>query len=277
MIDTGCELNLIKESVVKSGVGVNRIRIHDLVGIGLGIIKSLGEIMVEIEGIESAFQIIPEDFPIEQNGILGTSFLGNHRAILQFLGITLHLGNPLNNNFKIKLPARSKFFTTIPISRTDLNQGYIGKINAGPGIYLGEALVTKNGNFAKFYAINSTNQDIELSLSPIDLQGLQEYTVVSPCARTGTHPPLTIKGQKERAVRLAALLKIIDLKELNEEESESILSILGDYIYQFHLPGDKLGSTTEVSHKIITSNKHPINHKQYRSPQILKEEIRRQV
>ena len=66
--------------------------------------------------------------------------------------------------------------------------------------------------------------------------------------------PLSLEGQKERAVRLAALLKIIDLKELNEEESQSILSIF--------------------SHKIITLNKHPINQKQYRSPQILKEEIR---
>ena len=196
MIDTECELNLIKESVVNSGVGVNRIRIYDLVGIGLGIIKSLGEIMVEIEGIESAFQIIPEDFSIEQNGILGTSFLGNHRAISQLLGITHHLGNPLNSNFKIKLSARSNILTAIPISRTDLNQGYIGKINAAPGIYLGEALVTKNGNFAKCYAINSTNQDIELSLSPIVLQGLQEYTVVSPCARTGTHPPSASRDKR---------------------------------------------------------------------------------
>ena len=56
-----------------------------------------------------------------------------------------------------------------------------------------------------------------------------------------------------------------------------MLSILGAYLHQFHLPGDKLGSITEVSHEIITVNKHPVKQKQYRSPQILKEEIRKQV
>ena len=279
MIDTGCELNLIKENVIDPRIWVNRTRIFDLVGIGSGIIKSLGEVKLEIKGIESTFQIVPKDFPIGQNGILGTSFLGMHRATLRFSGTTLHLGleNSFNNIIKIKLPARSKTLTVIPLKETDLEQGYIGKINAGPGIYLGEALVSRNGNFAKCYATNITSQDIELSLSPIDLKSLQEYTVVSPCARTSAYSPLSPEGQKERATRLAALLRITDLKELNEKESQSMLSILGDYLYQFHLPGDKLGSTTEVSHEIITVNKHPINQKQYRSPQILKEEIRKQV
>ena len=173
MVDTGCELNLIKESMVDSRVWVNHEKIYYLVGIGPKIIKSLGEIRVIIGGVESAFQIVPKDFPIEQNGILGISFLGKHGATLQFSRITLKLGleNPSNDNHsKIKLPARSKTLIEIPLKETHLTQGYIGKINFS-------------------------------------------------------------EGQKERAARFSALLKVIDLKGLNEEEKQSMLSTLGDYFY----------------------------------------------
>ena len=277
MIDTGCELNLIKENTVNSHVWVNTKKIYDLVGIGRGIIKTIGEIKIIFKHKESAFQIIPNNFPISQNGILGVNFLQNHNATLSFADISLNIGTNESSNSiptKIKLPARQKVLVQIPIKNTHLNEGYIEKVNAGPGIFMGMSLVKKIGTTAKCYAINTTSEDIELTLPPVDLE---DFTVVSPAARSGAYPPLSTEGQKERATRFAKLLKILDLKDLNEEENDNILSILGDYLFQFHLPGDKLGSTNLVSHEIVMTDKKPINQRQYRNPEILKGEIKKQV
>ena len=75
MIDTSFELNLIKENAVNSHVWVNTKKIYDLVGIGKGIIKTMGRIKIIFKYKESAFKILPNNFPIPQNGILGVNFL----------------------------------------------------------------------------------------------------------------------------------------------------------------------------------------------------------
>ena len=78
-------------------------------------------------------------------------------------------------------------------------------------------------------------------------------------------------------MRLALLFKTLNLNDLNEEEKLNIYEIMKDYLYQFHLHGDKLGATTFVTHKTITNDNKPVSHKNYRYPNILREEVRRQV
>ena len=75
MIDTGSDLNLIKEYSVDSGTWVNKNRIYNLVGISTEMIPTRGEIKTFINKIETDFHIVPNDFPIPQNGILGMAFL----------------------------------------------------------------------------------------------------------------------------------------------------------------------------------------------------------
>ena len=52
LIDTGCELNLIKQKFVDSNCWVNRSIIYDLLGIGSGMTPTLEEITVLNKRIE---------------------------------------------------------------------------------------------------------------------------------------------------------------------------------------------------------------------------------
>ena len=79
------------------------------------------------------------------------------------------------------------------------------------------------------------------------------------------------------ARRLVELFKVLDLGGLNEAEQGSILEIINEFPYQFHLPSDELGLTDTIQHSIITADEIPINTKQYRFPQVYKEEIKKQV
>lgn len=64
--------------------------------------------------------------------------------------------------------------------------------------------------------------------------------------------------------RIDRLIKTLKLDELSELEKESITRVISKYPYQFHLPGDKLGKTSVLTHKINTTDDKPINVKQYR-------------
>lgn len=48
-------------------------------------------------------------------------------------------------------------------------------------------------------------------------------------------------------------------------------------MYQFHLPGDKLGKTPVSPHQINTIDDKPINIKQYRQPPLLRDEKEKQI
>lgn len=227
MIDTGCDLNLIKENVIKPEMKMNRAIVYDLVGIGPEVVKTIGEIELTIKNKKSSFQVVPHNFPISQNGIIGTSFLRQHQATLNFADITLHLDPENSNNScsKLRLPARSKVMVNVPIKTTNLKSGYLSKIDAGPGILLGEALVTKQGKFAKCFAINCNNEDIELSLPPVALQNIEDFTIVTPSARTGSHSPHSPEGQKQHASRLSLRSLTYKISMKRKEKVFSLFSV----------------------------------------------------
>ncbi|CAK9796615.1 Retrovirus-related Pol polyprotein from transposon 17.6 [Anthophora quadrimaculata] len=72
-------------------------------------------------------------------------------------------------------------------------------------------------------------------------------------------------------------MKTINTKHLNPEEHKHVLSLIKENYDLFHLPGEALGKTDAITHKIPTTNDTPINVKQYRCPPIHKEEINKQM
>lgn len=98
-----------------------------------------------------------------------------------------------------------------------------------------------------------------------------------PAARSTRKESGNEKSNVAAANRLSLLSKSIKLDHLNEQEKTSILSIINEFPYQFLLPGDELNSTEILKHKIITTDELPINTKQYRYPQVHKQEIQNQI
>ena len=68
--------------------------------------------------------------------------------------------------------------------------------------------------------------------------------------------------------RLVQIAELLELNDLNEVERASILEIINEFPYQFHLPIEKLGSTKVLHHAIVTTDEIPINTKQYRFPPV---------
>ena len=147
MIDTGSDLNLIKYCV-NSRTWTNKNRVYNLVGITREMILTQGEIKTLINGVETHFHIVPNNFPIPQNGILGMAFLKQQGATLSVAGIDIYVGSkniPSINHKTISLPARTKTLVELPFKENNLLAVYIRKIEAGPGIFLGESIVTRSG------------------------------------------------------------------------------------------------------------------------------------
>lgn len=72
-------------------------------------------------------------------------------------------------------------------------------------------------------------------------------------------------------------LEKIRLEHLNDEEKSRIIDVLKRNKDLFFKEGDKLTSTLEIKHEIITSIDRPVFSKIYRYPQVHEKEIERQI
>ncbi|CAB0041212.1 unnamed protein product [Trichogramma brassicae] len=279
LIDTGSDLNLLRISSLRTGERINQSRIFSLSGISDGVVKTLRRVAISIGDTPCIMDLVPENFPIKWDGILGVEFLRAQRATLSFNYNELILNGvelsriPLIEHATYFLPARTKTLVTIKISNPDQDGGYIPKINTGEGILAGECLLKTTANTAKLFMINTTNQDVNLTVPPVTVQPFITPSRKIRHARSeaaGT-------GQDPERERITAIMASLDLTELNDEEIHEIKKFVEKFPRQFHVPGDKLSLTREATHRILTHDDIPVNVKQYRHPPQLREEIDNQI
>ena len=72
MIDTGAGSNLIKQKAVKTNAEINKFECLKLTGINQHPAFTLGQITITIFGYLTTLNIVPNQVPIEHDGILGT-------------------------------------------------------------------------------------------------------------------------------------------------------------------------------------------------------------
>ena len=89
LIDTGSELNIIKQGLDKPNLFIDRKTVYNLAGISEGLVLTQGCVRINIDEEYCRMNIVPDGFPIEADGILGIEFLKEQEATLSFRNNTL--------------------------------------------------------------------------------------------------------------------------------------------------------------------------------------------
>ena len=88
---------------------------------------------------------------------------------------------------------------------------------------------------------------------------------------------LTVHTEAVDHLRVQQIYDLLRLKHLDKEEVSVVQELITEAADIFYLPGEKLGTTDVLVHRIPTIDEFPVNSKQYRFPEIHKDEINRQV
>jgi len=169
----------------------------------------------------------------------------------------------------LKLEARTENIVLLPTHSS--GQGLIFKQELIPGVYLAESLTVERDGHCITSIVNTLSEEVTLDTP---LVTLENYEIDNTVSVFSSH------AVAEDANRLAKLHNELRLDHLNSEERSSLIQICEDYNEIFHLPGDRLTSTTAAEHTIPTPTIDPtrgINSKPYRIPEIHREEVQRQT
>ncbi|KMQ85713.1 hypothetical protein RF55_15566, partial [Lasius niger] len=86
-----------------------------------------------------------------------------------------------------------------------------------------------------------------------------------------------VVSEETKENRFTKIMELLRLEHLNKKEQENIIKLITNSQDRFHIPGENLTATHVLQHQISTTDDQPINTRQYRFPQIHKEEINKQV
>lgn len=277
LVDSGASLSAItykhvielnipfhKESVTINGLGGN--------------VQTIGYVYITLtfeEHIVSHKFYVFNSLPILSNGILGRDFLNRFGVCLDFgksiitlkIGTNRNISLPITSNHNVnilEIPPRSE---SIHYIQTELNSDcVICSEELYDGIYLASSVATPINGKIPIKILNVTEKAFTLSnINPV-IHELNEYDIC------------TFDKNENNSNRVKKLFPLLQLKDLNTEEMESIKNICAKYANIFYLPGDTLKTTNIYTHNIsLKPNVTPIFSKPYRLPMSQREEIKLQI
>lgn len=230
------------------------------------------------------FHLIKEDVRIKYDGLLGGDFLTKFRCKIDYKDFFLvvnsdttpqnsnilidsKLQNNLTHPVSVTIAARSECVVQIPL-HSEKDQ-VITHYEMQPGLYIGSCIVHPENGQAKTILLNTTEQDIHISLidTQFNMEPLEAYDVLKL--------DYTLDPVEKRLFSLESLLS---LEHCNSEEKSHAISLCREYNDLFFLPGDYLTHSDSITHTIDVGDKQPpINVRPYRLPQIHKDEINKQL
>ncbi|KAE9523134.1 hypothetical protein AGLY_016475 [Aphis glycines] len=225
LVNTGSDVNMIKLSELKKDILVNESTIYKLTGINPQPVFTIGSVTLRVQlGTHETiaiFQVIHDNFPISEAGILGAPFLRDNEINLNFRTSTLsleplsHSEHPEPQRMSPTLTIQPRSETLVPVL-TDKEDGTILVIHAQnigeKGILLGNVVNRVMDGQIVVSIINPSEDSVEFS--PPQLGGVHhdvfKESSVHLCKRT--------EEQKIGSNRITKLTETIQTDHLNHEE-----------------------------------------------------------
>ncbi|CAK9834649.1 Retrovirus-related Pol polyprotein from transposon 17.6 [Anthophora retusa] len=276
MIDTGAEPNIIKVDALKPSTVIYADESVNISGITHERIQTLGTTNISIYGTTVKFHVMPRDFAIPTQGLLGSTFFREGAEISYAKSKLSWKGHdiPFASSEACTVQARTAAF--IEIKATGPAVGYLPKQEVAPYVTVYDSLVRNRDGRTFVKCVNASD---EAATFPVPIVNLEEFDMVSDKPRSGTYAQVCAINRdcKTPQRRREEILEILCTDHLNSEEQENLAELVDRHHDLFHLPGDYLGMTSAVAHKIPTTDDIPTHVKQYRYPPIHKAEINLQM
>jgi hypothetical protein len=128
--------------------------------------------------------VVPNNFPIAQEGILGLDFLRDSASIdfvnrvVKWRGAEI----PFAHREMVVIPSRSRAIFYLRIKNPEVAVGYVPRLSVCEGVYLGDAVVINRGGKAYIQVVNSRDTDRELIVPTVELQELHSISQNPPLA-----------------------------------------------------------------------------------------------
>lgn len=256
---------------------INESEIIDIRGVTDGITSSLGttdlDLIYDEYEIPQIFHVVPNNFNIGADGILGKDFLKNYSCTLSYRKMTLNLvfdndesiDIPLHDgpdSNTIILPARCEVARKIKLTSKVCGPQLVDSQEIAEGVMIARTIVESQNPIVRI--INTTSRVQILTLPSINSESLENFKI---------YKIDDIKSNKTRTTQLLTEIA----KQVPEQYKNHILPLCKEFNDIFAMEEDKLTVNNFYTQSFRIKDDSPVYVKNYRMPYTQREEVAKQV
>lgn len=277
IVDTGADISIIKENSLVLTQNIYPKYNCTINGVTDGKTKSVGltytNLLINNVNIPANFQVVDKNFPICTDGILGRDFLAEHGCniclkswLLRFNykdhEIEIPLEDKLKNQFVI--PPRCQVIKKISIPNL-LEDSVVEGKQLKPGVFIASSIVNQNEQYVKILNVNTKPAFVHFNMK----------TKVAPLQKYHKIDLPKEKINEKRNEKLIDELKVNNIIDLDIKTKLKQLCLKYNDI--FALEGEKLSANNFYKQSIHVNTDSPVYIKNYRTPEVHKEETNTQI
>ena len=130
-IDTGAEISIIKERIVKGHIPIDTTKTIEVHGITSGDQQTLGAISININGLSYIFHVVKNDINLEVDGLIGCDNLQMHGAKIDMNQKFMESGSqliPFEKGESYIISGRSRQIIHVNIKNNNISEGIMPKL-----------------------------------------------------------------------------------------------------------------------------------------------------
>lgn len=266
MIDTQADISVIKLSSIRSNIHLNKNDIINVKGITNDIIPSIGlayiNLFIKHLTIQHPFHVVPEDFNIPVDAIIGRDFIHQYNCDILNSSATFLFSNsisiPLHYSLDsfLYIPPRSEV-----IRRFELNTPsdcVVDHREIAPGIFTSRTIVDPKNAYIR--VLNTTPEFAKINKIITDFEPLDQFDIycIDPIKKNTERDALLIKTLSNNSTAL---------------ENKNLLDLCVKYSDVFALSSDKMSINNFYTQSLRLTDSDPIYIKNYRTPHSTKKII----
>ena len=172
-VDTGADVSLIKYKYIKQEAGINRQKLVSISDVTPGECVTLGSINMELNGLPCEAHMVPDDFPIDTDGLLGWDMIMKH-------GVRVNAANKRLKTDRFVIPfEREEEFIISPRTRqviygrvqnAEERVGFVPLQNLRPKLLFGYFVARNEEGKAYALCYNISNEPVRIAAPVVTLE-----------------------------------------------------------------------------------------------------------
>lgn len=274
LLDTQADISVLKYTSVSENILINSSDFVDIKGVTNTSIRSLGSINSQLNindhTLSQKLHIVPENFNIPSDGILGKDFLKNFQCTINYNDLTLTIntrrGKTIINILEgpdentIVIPPRCEVIRHFSVQSRSSRARYVPNQELAPGVFTSNTIILPTQAFIR--VLNTTNHTKIIDKTKLKTHDINKYDIYS-----------------FNEVKTDRTKKVLDIvtKNVPDYVKQDFSKLCSNFSQIFALEEDIMTVNNFYVQNIRVKDREPIYIKNYRLPYAQKSEIDRQV
>lgn len=273
LVDTQADISVFKISSIPGTPYIDETNVINIRGITQDSLKSLGTLELNLiannDMLGHEFHVVPDEFNIDCDGIIGKDFLTHYRCKIDYEHMTFTINNRFKNILNLThgpdettltIPPRCEVVRKFNV--VGENDCIIDQMALAPGVYTARTVVNPENAYIR--VVNTTDEPKRISKTIMKTEPLTNFNIYKADA------------VEKDGKRIQQLKQIIH-KRVPERYMSKMNKLIEQYADVFALPDDRMTVNNFYAQKLRTADDNPTYIKNYRTPHTQKEEIKRQI